>query len=572
MPEEKNYAQIALKYAQDCLDGTILACETVKQPCQRHLDDLARQDDDDFDYYFDPEAAYRICYFIETLPHVDGKWAKYYTPLTLEPWQVFITSCIFGWKRKKNGYRRFIEAYIEVCRKNGKTSWAAAIGLYMFLADDEMGAEVYCGATSEKQAYEVFDPASLMVNKNKQLKKYYGVTLMKSNLSVAATNAKFEPVIGKPGDGSSPSCAILDEVHEHKSSELYDTMDTGFGARDQPLMLMITTAGVDTGSFCYTKHLEIKRVLSGVDDAPEIFGIIYSLDKDDDYTDFGNWIKANPNLGVSVNEDDLRRKLAKALRNPHQVNIIKCKHLNIWSNSQTAWLDMGKVRSKCADPSLMFDDFIGKPVIISLDGAAKIDIFSKIYLFDDPELEDGYVAFGRHYLPEAAAEENDRYARWDSQGLIEITPGEVVDFTLIENELLDDYDNFDVDFIPYDQHELHHFANRMIEEGLPMVAYSQTVSYLSEPSKTLQALFYAGKLRYPAWDQVLEWMLGNVVVREDTNGNIKPNKERPENKIDGAVSLIMSLGMKLNMLEGRKSKRVYTGRYFLDLSDLDNAD
>ena len=251
------FAAIATQYACDVVDGRIAACKWARLACQRHLNDLARTS---WQYTFNPELTdvngklyypvERICKFAQMLPHIKGDWAARGERIRLEAWQVFVLASIFGWVHRDTRRRRFRIADLYVPRKNAKSTIAAVIGAYMLAADGEYGAEVYSGATSEDQAYEVFRPARLMAATTPEYCKHYGVTVNISNLAIVSTNSKFEPVIGKPGDGASPSCAIVDEYHEHKTSALYDTMETGMGARSQPLLLIITTAGSDISGPC----------------------------------------------------------------------------------------------------------------------------------------------------------------------------------------------------------------------------------------------------------------------------------------------------------------------------------
>ena len=261
--------------------------------------------------------------------------------------------CVFGWVRKSNGLRRFRLAYIEVPRKNAKSTLSAGVGLYMLLEDGEPGAEVYAGATSEKQAHEVFSPAVNMAKRADDLAEEYGISIPKSrqptNLAILETNSKFETLIGDPGDGGSPHLAIVDEYHEHKTANLYDTMETGMGAREQPLMWVTTTAGSNLAGPCYLQRQQVIKVLNGTLDNDEIFGIIYTLDDRDDWTDLSAWKKANPNYGVSVNADYLKSRLKIALQNPSKQNAIRCKHLNQWMNARTAWIDMQKWK-RCGIP------------------------------------------------------------------------------------------------------------------------------------------------------------------------------------------------------------------------------
>ena len=251
----------AMQYADDVLSGRIAACIHVRRAIQRHFDDLKTQDSPDFPFYFDPAKAEKVCRFIGKMIHTKGKWAR--QPIVLEPWQCFATIVPFGWMRRSNKKRRFREVYIEVPRKNGKSAWSAAIANYLFAADGEMGAEVYSGASSEKQAWEVFGPARKMVDWNPAYREAFGINVGAKNLSIPVNGNKFEPLIGDPGDGASPHGSVIDEFHEHKTPALYDTMTTGMGAREQPLNWIITTAGVDTSGPCYTKRTHVTKVLDG---------------------------------------------------------------------------------------------------------------------------------------------------------------------------------------------------------------------------------------------------------------------------------------------------------------------
>ena len=253
----------AEKYAKDVVAGKILVCKWIQLLAQRHLDDLAASKRKDFPYKFDPAKAEKVAKFLQLLPHTKGKWGGKKQLIKLEPWQLFSVCVPFGWVRKKDGTRRYRTILVFVPRKNGKSIIGGGVGLYMFVADGEFGAEVYSGATTEKQAWEVFRPAKLMVERTDDLREHYGVDVNASNMVVLADGSRFEPVIGKPGDGSSPSCSVVDEYHEHQDSTLYDTMETGMGAREQPIMLVITTAGSSIGGPCHQLIRDSERMLEG---------------------------------------------------------------------------------------------------------------------------------------------------------------------------------------------------------------------------------------------------------------------------------------------------------------------
>jgi phage terminase large subunit-like protein len=325
-----DYAAVALQYAKDVTSGKIETSKWVRLACQRHIDDLDWQDDAGFAFRFDAKAAARACAFIELMPHTKGKWAAARETLIMQPWQIFMTACLFGWKRKRDNLRRFRKFLLLVPRKNGKSAWAAAVGNYMFAADGEHGAEVYSGATTEKQAWEVFRPARLMALKRPDMCSHYGIGVNASNLHILKNESRFEPLIGKPGDGASPSLAIVDEYHEHDTDQMFNTMETGMGAREQPLMLVITTAGDNIAGPCYQMQDEAQRMLEGTRQDDEVLAMIYGIDADDDWTDPAILRKANPNWGVSVGVDFLLARQKEALSSPRKAGVFKTKHLNVW--------------------------------------------------------------------------------------------------------------------------------------------------------------------------------------------------------------------------------------------------
>jgi len=535
----------ATAYASAIVSGAIPACRYVRLACQRHLDDLESAKSKSYPYRLDPAKAERVCRFIEKMPHIKGKWASGSgSAITLQPWQCFILSCVFGWTRVKDGSRRYREAYIEVPRKNGKSVTAAGVGLYMLAADAEPGAEVYAGATSEKQAWEVFKPARLMALKADGFREHFGVQVNASNIAILDTASKFEPVIGNPGDGSSPHCAIVDEFHEHSKPELYDTMITGMGARSQPLMFVITTAGTDLSGPCYDKRDQVVKILTGVLENPEVFGIIYTLDDEDDWTDFENWTKANPNYGVSIDEDYLKSRHIEAMQRVSRQNIIRCKHLNQWMNADVGYFDV-MAWAKCADPTMKRADFNGQPCVIFIDLASRKDIAAMMLVFRE-DGEDGktrYAVFGNYYLPEDEAEygSGSHYQAWAKEGWLTLTPGNSTDFGYIKDDLLDLKSTYEIAEVAYDPFQATMFATECMAEGFPMVEYGMTVRNFSEPMKELDALIRDGRIRHNG-DPVLTWMISNVTAHMDKKENVFPNKDRPENKIDGAVGLIGAVG------------------------------
>ena len=464
--------------------------------------------------------------------------------------------CIpFGWLRKKDNTRRFRTIVIFVPRKNGKSIIGGGVGAYMFVADGEFGAEVYSGATTEKQAWEVFRPAKLMIERTPELRDHYGVEVNASNMCRLEDGSRFEPVIGKPGDGSSPSCAIVDEYHEHQDSTLFDTMETGMGAREQPVILVITTAGSSIGGPCHQLVRDAERMLEGVIDRPDLWAMLYTIDPGDDWTSEEALMKANPNHGISINGDFLLARQRDAMQSASKQATFRTKHLNEWVGAKNAWLNM--LRWKEAPPRKSLQELEGRRCIIGLDLASKIDIAGNILLFPPVDGDPFWHVHGRYYLPEARViEELDgntsRYREFDALGLLTLTDGEVIDFEVIKDDLREFAGRFDIEAVAYDPWQATQLAQEMVAEGLPMVEIRQTVQNISEPMKELEALTLRRLLAHGDCP-ILTWMASNVLAKLDVKDNIYPNKERPENKIDGIVALIMSLSRAIANAEAQGS-------------------
>lgn len=534
-----DYAAVAERYARDVVSGEIPAGKYVRLACQRHLDDLDWQDDDTFRYRFDPKAAAKVCGFVELMPHTKGKWAAGGERLVLQPWQVFFICVLFGWKRRKDNTRRYRVGFLLVPRKNGKSALAAALGLYMFAADGEHGAEVYSGATSEKQAWEVFRPARLMVNKLPMMQKHYGISVNAKNLHRLGNESRFEPVIGKPGDGASPSCAIVDEYHEHPTDALYATMETGMGAREQPLMLVITTAGDNIAGPCYAMQQDAQKDLEGTKGEGETFALIYGADEEDDWTSPEVLHKANPNFGVSVGEDFLLARQREAMNSPRKAGVFKTKHLNIWVQSRAAYFNVLRYQ-QAGDESLSLDQFEGQEAIIGIDLAEKRDLTAKEMIF---RYRDGFARFGRYYLPEETIElpENEHFRVWRDQGLLIQTDGAVTDEREIYDEILEDAGRFMLREVAFDPHHSRQMSVLLMEQGIECVEFGNRPLFMNEPMRALDALIADGRL-YHDGSTPFAWMLSNVVLRSRVSDLHSPAKERAENKIDGPVAAMMALG------------------------------
>ncbi|WP_245445118.1 terminase large subunit [Pseudaminobacter soli (ex Li et al. 2025)] len=509
--------------------------------CKRHLDDLAASKDKAYPYRFDAKVAEKWCKFIELLPHTKGEWARKKERLRLEPWQCFKTIAIFGWLRKQDGLRRFRKALLLEPRKNAKSTWAASVGLGMMTIDGEHGAEVYSGATTEKQALEVFGPARLMAVKSPGLLSHFGVTVNAKNIHRMGDGSKFEPMIGDPGDGASPSCAIVDEYHEHATDRMVDTMETGMGAREHPLLLIITTAGDNLAGPCFAAVQEAEKVLDGLVQNDELFALIYTVDKDDDWSSDLALRKANPNYDVSVKGEFLRARQRDAKQNPRKLGVFKTKHLNMWVQARNAYFDVQRWRES-ADPRLKLEDFRGKPCRIGLDLASTIDIAAMELTF---EHEGGYARFGRYYLPEATIElpENGHYRGWRDapEGWITQTDGDMIDYVTIRDDILGLRDDgYLIEEVAFDPHQAYMMMAELRDEGLATIEVRPLVLNFSPAMKQMDGLIRSRKIVHNG-DPVFHWMLANVVAKTDAKDNVYPRKDRPENKIDGPIAHMMAL-------------------------------
>lgn len=551
-----SYSEKGVAYARSVVSGEIAACKWVKAACQRHIDDLERFADPGGAFYFDEAAAEHVCRFVELLPHIKGVWARRKEKVKLEPWQIFILICLFGWKRA-DGLRRFRTAYIEVPRKNGKSFFAAAVGLYLLAADEESGSEVYSAATTRDQAKIIFETAKAMVRKEPGLQQYFGVQPMAHAITVADQDSTFKALSADADtlEGLNPHCGLVDELHAHKTREVWDVLEVAMGARSQPLLMAITTAGSNRAGICYEVRGDLCKVLNAVlqrhdglgyridGDAAEddsIFGLIYTIDEPDDWTTEDAWRKANPNFGVSVNASDMARLARKAMRLASAQPNFLTKRLNVWVNADAAWMDM-RAWERGGDAKMQAEEFRGWDAYIGLDLASKRDIASMILI-----LQNGseYRLFGKHYLPEDAVEDsgNSQYAGWAESGFLTETDGNTTDYEDIESDLREWVEAFGVKVVAFDPGFAWDFCQRMKTAGLPMMEYRATVLNYSEPMKAFEAAVLSGKMKHDA-NPAMTWMVSNVVCHRDKKDNIYPVKERFESKIDGAVAAIAALGV-----------------------------
>ena len=570
----RDHIAIANQYIEDVLSGRILACEFVILACQRQQNDLQRQGTDEFPYWFDEEQAAKPCEFIELLPHIEGEWAKKGLLLTLEPWQIFIITCLYGWV-KEDGNRRFVKAYIEVAKKNGKSALASGLALFMLAADGEQGPQIYSGATTSQQAAITWQVSKKMVDKCPDLQSELGVRTSAHSIYCTSNGGFYRALSRENGgsqDGINTHFGLVDELHAHPKPDLVENIETSMAARAQAMLFQITTAGFNQSGVCFTTRALCVKILKEVVDAEHYFAIIFTLDEDDDWTDPDVWPKANPNWGVSIDPKKFAAEASEAIASSAKEGYFVTKRLNVWRNAKAAWMDM-KAWGLCADPELKLEDFTGEECYAAVDLANTTDIAAVLYII--PKGNTVHV-IPKFYLPEAEAEtgEGAHYAGWALDGYLQLTPGNVTDQNLIQEDIRHAAAIVQIKGLAYDPWQATKFASELAGEGMPVLEYRNTVPNFSAPMKSVfamvkDALTEAGKRKATNYqlvhddNPVMRWMMSNVVAVLDAKENIYPRKEQPKNKIDGPVALIMAVGAWGGFEDEAES--VYESRGFIEL-------
>lgn len=542
-----HFADVAIRYAEQVArprvpEASIPACWQIKASCERFLQDIEGET-----WVFDAAKVERVCLFAETFPYLEGPLAAKKLKLRLEPWQVWILAALLG-VVDSDGLRKHDEAMVEIPRKNGKSTFAAIIAKYMLVADYEPRAQVYIGAGNLKQAAYCFDPCREMASRAPGFATHYGVTIRKKRIELR-DGSFLEPMIGNPPDGSNPHLAILDEAHENDNFALQrTTMKTGMGARRQPLLLTITTAGFNEAGDCRTLQAQCEQILSGELTDVRRFSAIYTIDPDDDWRDFEVWKKANPNVGVSFTEAKLREYHQTALNVPSEKPGLLTKHLNVWQSSSTAWVNMRDWDDN-AD-AIPFQDIVNKGyrAHIGVDISRVLDTTAIGLLVDVPSQGETIHHFYTFvFLPEMAIQRQPKnaaaYREWSEAGELILTPDEETDFAALETKLRELCGQFNVQGIAFDQWQAAMMAQRLGEDGLPVRTYPQNFSNLHPPMSRFEKLIALGQIKHTG-NRMMRWMTGNVVAKRQGEF-IKPVKppRRDEAKIDGFVALMMALGL-----------------------------
>lgn len=534
----------ASAYASAIAAGELVAGRWTRLAANRFLNDLDRAREIDFPYRLEAEAAERFCRFAEQLKHFKGPAAG--QPFRLEDWQCFIAVNLFGWLRKDNGRRRFVRLYLEIARKNGKSFFLAVIGIYLVCADAEAGAEVYSAATTRDQAKIVFKAAQEILKRAPQLRVALGVDVPAHSIVQPSTASSFLALSSEDQtlDGLNPHGAVVDELHAHRTRGVWDVIETAIGARSQPLLAAITTAGSDRTGICYEVRNDLCKILEGAATDETFFGVVYTIDDEDDWRDESVWAKANPNLGISVNLELLRTTARKAERTPAAQAAFKTKHLNVWVGANAALYSIDAWNA-CADPTLDKSAFEGERAVVGLDLATRNDLVSRADVFQRRERDgrDHYYVFSRHYLPQGAIDLSKvaMYRTWAETGWLTVAGEETVDQETVKEHILEDHQTFELSEICIDNWNSLKLGQELAAAGATVVELQPSPKTFSGPAKWVQDLIAERRIHHNG-DPVLAWAVGNVVSRPDpVKGNVYPRKELPENKIDPFIAMLMAM-------------------------------
>lgn len=491
---------------------------------------------------YSKEKADRAVQFINLLKHTKGQWRG--VPFDLLPWQDKIIRDVFG-TVKNNGYRQYNTAYVEIPKKNGKSELAAAIALYMTCGDGEWGAEVYGCASDRQQASIVFDVAVDMVDQCPALKKRIKPIMSVKRLVYQPTNSFYQVLSAEAYTKHGLNChaVIFDELHAQPNRELFDVMTKGSGdARTQPLFFLITTAGTDRNSICFEQHQKAEDIIAGRKIDPSYYPIIYGINDNDDWGSEKSWYKANPSLGHTIDIEKVRNAYISAKENPAEENVFRQLRLNQWVKQSTRWMPMDKW-DECefaVDP----DKLIGRECYGGLDLSSTSDITAFVLVFP-PRNDEKYVILPFFWIPEENMELRVRrdhvpYAVWEQQGFLNTTEGNVIHYGFIEKFIEKLGEKYHIKEIAFDRWGATQMVQDLEGMGFTVVPFGQGYKDMSPPTKELMKLTLEKRIAHGG-HPVLRWMMDNVFVRQDPAGNIKMDKEKSTEKIDGAIALVMAL-------------------------------
>lgn len=528
-------------YMHEVLDGSVPVGKLVRAAVERHLRDL--EEGAKRGLRFDRAAAEHGLQFFGFLKHSKGEWAG--KPFGLLPWEQFVLWCLFGWRRE-DGLRRFRTAYIEVPRKNGKTSLIAGLGLYLLVADGEPGAEVYSAATKRDQAKLSWGEAVRMVKASPALSRMVQHWKSGDTLTVEATASKFQPLGADADtmDGLNVHGALIDELHAHRTRAVVDVLETATGARRQPLQVEITTAGFDRASVCWEHHEYSRQVAEGTIADDTWFAYVAAADDGDDWTSPETWEKANPSYGVTVKADDLERKCEQARKMPAQQNAFRRLHLNQWTQQSDRWIDLSLWD---ANGSTVDEEALaGRECYGGLDLSSVSDLTAWVMAFPDPADLERLDVLARFWCPQSRLEDSTnkyqpQYLMWAREGLLQVTSGNAVDYGFIKRQILEDAERFALCNLNVDRlFQGYQVSMELQDEGLEVFGMGQGFISMAAPMREFERRLLAKRINHGG-NPILRWMADNVAVRQDPAGNLKVDKATSQGKVDGIVALVMAL-------------------------------
>lgn len=538
----RDYVGIARRYAQKAAKGGPEFGKWTTLAAKRYLEDLKRAKKKGAPFAFCAKKAVSACKFVELMPHVKGVWDS--KTIIMDPWQVWVTASVFGF-RNPDGSRRFTTALLAVARKNAKTTWAAAIGLYCLCYEEPVGPEVYAAANTGTQARIPWGVAKHMVAKTSALREHFMVEAMANAIPCMQNGGTFKPINAKAStqDGLNPSALIFDEVHAQKTPELINVLRSAAGARKNPLYLYTTTEGYENlGPWRDLRHF-CRQVLEGVVEADHFFGVIFAVDDKDDEFDEAVWIKANPLLASNpILLTELRKEAIEAKAMPSKAAEFRIKRCNRPSAHAGGWVDIAKWQA-CSG-TVPLDALEGYPCIAGLDLANTRDLNSLRFLWD---YHGKWVTHGWRWVPsESVHQRSSRgmllYEQWAEAGLIEVFDSATTKYSVIEDKARELADRFGPKWITFDKYNADELVARMLEDGYPMLEFVQGVKSFHPAMRDLEKDYLAGNLMHGG-DPVLTWCASNLVPRYNTNMSMMPDKRRSPEKIDDMVALLMCRGV-----------------------------
>lgn len=545
-------------YIAGVLDGSIVTSKLVRLACERHQRDL--QDGHNRNLTFDRNKGAHVIQFIERFcHHSQGEWAGQL--FVLAPWQQALLWILYGWRRADTGYRRFKFAYIELAKGNGKSMLASALGVYELVNPTEPGAEVYSVATKKDQARIVFSEAERMVAASPHLSKR--IKSYRDSLFIPGTASKFQPLSSDEDslDGPRPQAIIADEIHawSSKARKLWDVLANALGKRRSPIFIAITTAGSGEESLCRQQNRYSEKVLSGIHDDDSWFCWICGLDDGDDHEDPAVWVKANPNLGVSVQVTELAEVINKAKGDPSSLNGVLRLRLGIWTQANEAFIPMDEW-AQCNAP-IDLESLKMQPCFGGLDLSTTTDIAAFVLLFPPYGDRTKWAVLPQFFLPKDNIEKRckkDRvgYDVWARAGLFNLTPGNVIDYDAVRLKIRELSETYDIREIAYDPWNCQETATWLLGQGFTVSPVRQGFQTLAGPTKRLLELILTHDLAHLD-NPVLRWMASNVVADYDATGSPKPDKAKSTEKIDGIVALICALSRAMVVPIAPKKKATF---------------